>query len=131
MKKTTLIILLAGLASFLAAKAQTNVGTGAQPAETKVVAPATQVSAAPAAPTAVVMEAPPAPLPIAATNDIAAVPATNAATLTAATPSGTNLAATSGPMIPLIHFSDVPITTAIESLARQAGINYMLDPKIS
>jgi len=32
--------------------------------------------------------------------------------------------------IPLIQFSDVPITTAIEHLARQAGINYMLDPKI-
>ena len=32
--------------------------------------------------------------------------------------------------IPLIQFSDVPITTAIENLARQAGINYMLDPKI-
>jgi len=32
--------------------------------------------------------------------------------------------------IPLIAFSDVPITTAIEHLARQAGINYMLDPKI-
>jgi general secretion pathway protein D len=30
----------------------------------------------------------------------------------------------------LIQFSDVPITTAIEHLARQAGINYMLDPKI-
>lgn len=32
--------------------------------------------------------------------------------------------------IPLIQFSDVPITTAIENLARQADINYMLDPKI-
>jgi general secretion pathway protein D len=32
--------------------------------------------------------------------------------------------------IPLIQFQDVPITTAIENLARQAGINYLLDPKI-
>ncbi|HSY17200.1 MAG TPA: hypothetical protein VK815_02660 [Candidatus Acidoferrales bacterium] len=32
--------------------------------------------------------------------------------------------------IPLIQFGDVPITTAIENLARQASINYMLDPKI-
>ncbi|MDR3456008.1 MAG: hypothetical protein P4N60_01070 [Verrucomicrobiae bacterium] len=32
--------------------------------------------------------------------------------------------------IPLIQFGDVPITTAIENLARQADINYMLDPKI-
>jgi type II secretory pathway component HofQ len=32
--------------------------------------------------------------------------------------------------IPQIRFSDVPITTAIENLARLANINYMLDPKI-
>jgi hypothetical protein len=30
------------------------------------------------------------------------------------------------PLIPLIQFSDVPITTGIENLARQAGINYIL-----
>ncbi len=30
-----------------------------------------------------------------------------------------------------ITFQDVPITTAIETLARLAGINYLLDPKIS
>jgi len=30
-----------------------------------------------------------------------------------------------------IQFQDVPITTAIESLARLASINYLLDPKIS
>jgi type II secretory pathway component GspD/PulD (secretin) len=35
-----------------------------------------------------------------------------------------------GATIPLIQFQDVPITTAIEALARQAGINYLLDPKI-
>ena len=32
--------------------------------------------------------------------------------------------------IPLIQFSDVPITTAIENLARQAGVNYVIDPKL-
>jgi type II secretory pathway component GspD/PulD (secretin) len=32
--------------------------------------------------------------------------------------------------IPLIQFSDTAITVAIESLARRAGINYVLDPKI-
>jgi type II secretory pathway component GspD/PulD (secretin) len=32
--------------------------------------------------------------------------------------------------IPLIQFQDVPIITAIENLARQAGINYLIDPKI-
>ena len=34
------------------------------------------------------------------------------------------------PLIPLIQFIDVPITTAIENLARQAGINYLIDPKL-
>ena len=37
---------------------------------------------------------------------------------------------TAVPSIPLIQFQDVPITTAIENLARQAGINYLIDPKI-
>ena len=32
--------------------------------------------------------------------------------------------------IPLIIFGDVPITTAIENLARQAGINYILEPDL-
>jgi type II secretory pathway component GspD/PulD (secretin) len=32
--------------------------------------------------------------------------------------------------IQLIQFQDVPIITAIENLARQAGINYLIDPKI-
>jgi type II secretory pathway component GspD/PulD (secretin) len=35
-----------------------------------------------------------------------------------------------GAVIPLIQFQDVPLTTAIENLARQAGINYILDPKV-
>jgi hypothetical protein len=32
--------------------------------------------------------------------------------------------------IPLIQFEDVPITTGIEALAKQAGVHYSLDPKI-
>jgi hypothetical protein len=32
---------------------------------------------------------------------------------------------------PLIQFSDVPITTAIENLARQEELNYILTPKVS
>jgi type II secretory pathway component GspD/PulD (secretin) len=35
-----------------------------------------------------------------------------------------------GPVIPLIVMDDVPLTDAIRNLARQAGLNYMLDPKI-
>jgi hypothetical protein len=32
--------------------------------------------------------------------------------------------------VPLISFQTVPITTAIENLARMAGINYFIDPKL-
>jgi type II secretory pathway component GspD/PulD (secretin) len=38
--------------------------------------------------------------------------------------------AASGAVIPLIVMDDVPLTDAIKNLARQAGLNYMLDPKI-
>lgn len=59
-------------------------------------------------------------------------PATVSATTTNATlaASSTNAPEAAVPNLPLIQFSDVPITTAIEHLARQAGINYMMDPKI-
>ena len=45
-------------------------------------------------------------------------------------PAPTNPAVAEIAVIPLIQFQEVPITTAIENLARQAGINYLLDPKI-
>jgi type II secretory pathway component GspD/PulD (secretin) len=69
----------------------------------------------------------------------AADTATNAATAitpaATAADSATNAPAdneaTASPSIPLIQFQDVPLTTAIENLARQANINYLLDPKIS
>jgi hypothetical protein len=34
-------------------------------------------------------------------------------------------------LIPLIEFDDVPITTTIEHLARQDGINYLIDPRVT
>jgi general secretion pathway protein D len=48
----------------------------------------------------------------------------------AAAPVSTNQPAVDAASIPLISFQDVPITTAIENLARQAGINYLLDPRV-
>ena len=39
--------------------------------------------------------------------------------------------APSAGVIPLIQFQDVALTTAIENLARQAGLNYILDPKVT
>jgi type II secretory pathway component GspD/PulD (secretin) len=69
---------------------------------------------------------------VAATATDAVAPS-NTVTTTAAEP--TAAATTPAPVkpggIPLIQFSDVPLTTAIENLARQAGLNYMLDPKIA
>jgi hypothetical protein len=54
----------------------------------------------------------------------------------AATEAGSTNSAATGTNAPTaaaelpIQFQDVPMTTAIESLARLAGINYLLDPKI-
>jgi len=87
---------------------------------------------------------PPAAVVLPDTNAVAAPEATETNTAAAATPPApaeTNGTATSAPAaadssavpstgIPQIKFSDVPITTAIENLARLANINYMLDPKI-
>jgi type II secretory pathway component GspD/PulD (secretin) len=55
---------------------------------------------------------------------------TNAA-IQAATDTSTVADATAAPIIPLIVMDDVPLTDAIKNLARQANINYMLDPKLS
>jgi rhamnogalacturonyl hydrolase YesR len=41
-----------------------------------------------------------------------------------------NSAQSAETIIPLIEFQDVPLTVVIQNLARQAGINYILDPKI-
>jgi len=47
-------------------------------------------------------------------------------------PSATSSAnAQPGGLIPLIVMDDVPLTDAIKNLARQAGLNYVLDPKIA
>jgi type II secretory pathway component GspD/PulD (secretin) len=114
--------LLAGLlVTFLlqhAALSQTNVAAADQPA----VATDTNVTAVAVATndtvTTVVTNTPDAATPVAEAADAA----TNAPAQTAEAVS---------PSIPLIQFQDVPLTTAIENLARQANINYLLDPKIN
>jgi len=77
-----------------------------------------------------------------AQNEPAATPVTEPAAtpvvetppaIVAEDPSATNVTAVTSPadaVIPLIQFQDVPLTTAIDNLARQAGINYILDPKV-
>jgi type II secretory pathway component GspD/PulD (secretin) len=64
---------------------------------------------------------------VADTNAPAAAPATGDSSGSA---TDTNAALPVVATIPLIQFQDVPLTTAIDALARQAGINYLLDPKI-
>jgi hypothetical protein len=124
MKKIAHLIVLTGLAGVLAAQAQTNSTTGSptvestnSPAVTVITSQSSTVvvTTTNSDSTSTTISAPPAP----ATNAPVTTP-----TVAAVAP-----VATTG--IPLIQFADVPLTTAIENLARQAGINYMLDPKIS
>ena len=115
MKKITFHILLASTASLLVAQAQTNIAPPAGGTNPPAVG-------------------------LSLTSASASVPATNlemtATTNGLITPTNVTPAlsppvpAPAAAGIPLIQFADVPITTAIENLARQAGINYMLDPKI-
>jgi len=113
MKRILLALSFVGLfATCLAGLAQTNSPTGD--------------TAATAAPTAQ------APAPAAtpdATNSAAqpAAPAIEAPAPDAFKPFTTGQP---GPVIPLIVMDDVPLTDAIRNLARQAGLNYMLDPRI-
>jgi type II secretory pathway component GspD/PulD (secretin) len=122
MKLKTLITGL--LATFLlqhTVLSQTNEATADQPA----VAADTNVTA-----TAVATNTPDASVPAVASGD--AVTNAPATTVDAATNAPTGVEAEDvSPSIPLIQFQDVPLTTAIENLARQANINYLLDPKIS
>jgi len=140
MKKIAHIMLLVGVAGQLAVNAQTDTTATNQPADV-TNAPAVTADAT-NAPALAVTDTNAAPAM--STNEVASAGATNAVatapepamtnSATAGATNGTAAAMSSAPApaasIPLIQFSDVAITTAIENLARQANINYMLDPKI-
>lgn len=77
----------------------------------------------------------------AATNETASMTGSNAPAMTVTNAESSGVAGTNGTAVagadtnaPVnvlpIQFQDVPITTAIENLARLANINYLLDPKI-
>lgn len=130
--KTTCCTLLVGLASVFLATAQTESTPAAQP---EVAAPPA-IEAAPPPPVAsepapghTAAAAPEAAAP-APTAEAPAAPAVAVAPEAAATEATEATNATVAVGIPQIRFNDVPITTAIENLARLANINYMLDPKI-
>lgn len=99
----------------------------AAPAEAAAPPSADAPTAAPAQPVAeqaVATAAPTATL-------VAANDAAQPAAAPAAQPAPANGVITSNAVIPLIVMDDVPLTDAIKNLARQAGLNYMLDPKIA
>jgi len=100
--------------------------TAAEPAaEVAAAEPAVEVAAAEPAPAAAPAAEPAAETPAAEPAPAAAPAAEPAAETAAATPT------MSSAVIPLIQFQDVALTTAIENLARQAGLNYILDPKVT
>lgn len=106
------------------AAADTNApAPAAAAADTNAPVPAMTTAVTNAAATADASETTNAPLPALPPETVA--PPTNSA-VAAAVDDNTPAV----PTIPLIQFQDVPLTVAIENLARQAGINYLLDPKI-
>ena len=120
---TAVLATLSGILLGQPAVAQTN----SQAAMTNPANPAAAANPAPAAAVATVAPAASAP---ASQSNLLAVATTTPDDTSSATnaPADTN-AQPANAMVP-IQFQDVPITTAIESLARLAGINYLLDPKI-
>jgi type II secretory pathway component GspD/PulD (secretin) len=114
MKKTAYITLLVGTAIW-SVQAQTNAPAPVAdaPAPTNAPAPAAPAVAVSVASTNVTVTAS-SNVTVSVDTTPAAAPATNAP----------------APSIPVIRFTDVPLTTAIENLALAANINYLLDPKI-
>src|SRR4051812_1718644 len=128
MKSKVRILTLVGfLAGGLAGVAQDTPPTNPAPANetpapTPAPAPGDAAPATPASPTAEAAAVTPATASaVVAANDTPAP--TNA-------PSATAGGAQPGEVIPLIVMDDVPLSDAIRNLARQAGLNYVLDPKI-
>jgi type II secretory pathway component GspD/PulD (secretin) len=124
MKLKLSILLIAGLmASSLAGFAQNNPPAGetqAGDANANTNTPAAAPTPAAPAPDAAAPVTPPPAQPdaVAPTTDIVVVPATD-----------TN-AIQPGAVIPIIVMDDAKLRDAIQNLARMAGLNYMLDPKI-
>ncbi len=118
MKRKIILLMFGGLlANCLALSAQDTTNTP---------------TAAPQSDTTLTNAVPQAEAPAAVTTTS---PDTNALTGTEATPAASPAISPTpsdaSPVIPLIVMDEVPLTDAVKNLARQANINYMLDPKIS
>src|SRR5205809_853893 len=96
----------------------------------KAVQPATPPATDPAAAPTPAAEAPASGLVAANEPPKAEAPKADANATTNAVDANATTNAASAAVIPLIVMDDVPLTDAIKNLARQAGLNYMLDPKI-
>lgn len=147
MKRKLCIVMFVGLVAWrFAALAQTTPPAGEPATASTSVASNDAAQPTPAAETtAVATNAPVADTnaPAASTNAPPADTNTNtpaadtnaqpAAATAPATPAAdqANLTAQPGAIIPLIVMDDVPLTDAIKNLARQAGLNYMLDPRVA
>ena len=128
MKHSIRLLTLAGLLLGSAAIAQ----------DTPPATPPDQATTAAPAPEAVPVTPAKAPEVAAAETAPTATPATTAeaapaAATTAPSEPAKEPQAPASPdtIIPLIVMDDVPLTDAIKNLARQAGLNYMLDPKVN
>ncbi|HTL58757.1 MAG TPA: secretin N-terminal domain-containing protein [Candidatus Limnocylindrales bacterium] len=103
--------------------------TAAVPAENTTTGTAVAAADAAAQPAA---DAAAQPATQAAAADATAQPVVETATPDAASSAAaTNAPVQPGGVIPLIVMDDVPLTDAIKNLARQAGLNYILDPKVA
>ena len=131
MKAKIIIMMFSGLlAGSVAVSAQNYTLAATDAAATSTNAATTDTSAGVAAANSgAALTNAAAPTADAATQSADAT-STNAA-VQAATDTSTVADATAAPIIPLIVMDDVPLTDAIKNLARQANINYMLDPKLS
>ena len=115
------------VAAAVAANESTNAAAGSEAAATNnpPTAPVVAASESPSVTASNATAANPPTAPAAAAESSSTTTSNATSSASSSTPQ------TAGPAsIPLIQFQDVPITTAIENLARQAGINYLLDPKI-
>ena len=101
------------------ATANVVVTTNSTPADTSAAAATT---AAPAAATAA---------PAATTTTTTTTTTTDATTAAAPVEVSTNATPATAVVIPTIVMDEVPLTDAIKNLARQAGLNYILDPKVT
>jgi type II secretory pathway component GspD/PulD (secretin) len=132
--KTLVVVLFVGLASqqWAASQTETNSVATNEPAISET-APAGQPAIIVAAPeTTGTVATGTATMPAADTNESPAAttePQTNAENPNETAASASVPTVVSTNVLP-VQFQDVPLTTAIENLARLSGINYLLDPQI-